>query len=152
MTTSNLAPGYILVEGYPTVDDYVHLRRASGLTPKNAAQASAAIRGSWHGAYVAEEATPTKAVAMGRVIGDGGWYFLIADMVTLPEHQRKGLGDVVLKNLLAKIEANAAEGTAYVTLGADPPGRKLYARNGFQETMPDVMGMGLLMEIPRKDD
>jgi len=33
---------------------------------------------------------------MGRVIGDGGWYFHIVDMAVLPEHQRRGLGDAVL--------------------------------------------------------
>jgi GNAT superfamily N-acetyltransferase len=142
MGESKIAAGYVLVEGYPSVGDYLHLRTASGLTPKNEEQAHAAIKGSWHGAYIAEEATPTKAVAMGRVIGDGGWYFLIADMVTLPDHQRKGFGDAILKNLLANIKSRAAEGRAYVTLGADPPGRKLYLKNGFKETMPDVMGMG----------
>ncbi|WP_370260313.1 hypothetical protein [Cryobacterium sp. TMT3-29-2] len=29
---------------------------------------------------------------MGRIIGDGGWYFHIADMATLPEFQGRGLG------------------------------------------------------------
>ncbi|RWA04267.1 hypothetical protein EKO27_g10835 [Xylaria grammica] len=140
-----LPAGYVLVEGYPSVDDYLKLRAAS-LTPKTPEQASAAIKGSWYGVYIAEEATPTKAVAMGRVVGDGGWYFLIADMVTAPEHQRKGLADVVLKTLLARIKSLAAKGKAYVTLGADPPGRKLYLKNGFTETMPKVMGMGLLIE------
>ncbi|KAI3326193.1 putative GNAT family N-acetyltransferase [Xylariaceae sp. AK1471] len=147
MATCNLAAGYVLVEGYPSIEDYLHLRTASGLSPKTPEQASAAIKGSWHGAYVAEEATPTKAIAMGRVVGDGGWYFLIADMATLPEHQRKGLGDAILKILLAKIKSHAAEGMAYVALGADPPGRKLYLKNGFKETMPEVVGMSLQMEI-----
>lgn len=44
---------------------------------------------------------------MGRIIGDGGWYFLIADMATLPEHQRKGLGSVVMKHLLAYIRVKS---------------------------------------------
>jgi len=69
---NNLPAGYILVEGYPSVDDYMHLRAASGLTPKNREQTTAAIKGSWYGVYVAEEKEPSRAVAMGRVIGDGG--------------------------------------------------------------------------------
>jgi hypothetical protein len=28
---------------------------------------------------------------MGRVIGDGGWYFHVVDMAVLPEHQRRDL-------------------------------------------------------------
>ena len=48
-----------------------------------------------------------QAVAMGRVIGDGGWYFHIADMATLPAHQHKGIGRTVLDALLQRIHAEA---------------------------------------------
>ncbi|KAI1425051.1 hypothetical protein F5Y12DRAFT_784979 [Xylaria sp. FL1777] len=145
MAANNLPKGYALVEGFPSVEDYLHLRSVC-ITPKTPEQAAGCCKGSWYGVYIVEEAAPTKPVAMGRVVGDGAWYFLIADMVTLPEHQRKGLGDVILKQLLATIKARAAKGTTYVTLGADEPGRKLYLKNGFQETMPKVMGMSLLVE------
>jgi GNAT superfamily N-acetyltransferase len=83
---------------------------------------------------------------MGRIIGDGGWYFHIADMATLPEHQRKGLGQVIIRELLAYIKANAPLGEGsepYVTLLADVPGRKLYAKHGFVETAPVTVGMSL---------
>jgi GNAT superfamily N-acetyltransferase len=85
---------------------------------------------------------------MGRIIGDGGWYFHIADMAVLPAHQRKGLGDAVLKHLMAYIKAHAPQdGTgAYVTLFADAPGRRLYQRNGFVDTMPSGQ-MGMMMPM-----
>lgn len=146
MIAAGMPPGYLLCEGYPNVDDYVHLRRAAGLTPKNAEQAAAAIRGSWAGYFVAEAARPDTAIAMGRIVGDGGWYFIIADMAVLPAHQRRGLGDVILKNLLARIRDQAAGGDAYVTLSADEPGRRLYERNGFQNSMPKEMGMTMVMK------
>ena len=82
---------------------------------------------------------------MGRIIGDGGWYFHIADMAVLPDHQRKGLGDVVLKRLLEEIRVRAADGEPYVTLFADGPGRRLYAKNGFLEAAPEQMGMQMLL-------
>ena len=50
-------------------------------------------------------------VGMGRIIGDGGWYFYIADMAVLPDHQLKGLEDVILKTLLARIRREAPRGT-----------------------------------------
>ncbi|KAI1173815.1 hypothetical protein F4777DRAFT_556388 [Nemania sp. FL0916] len=146
MAANNLPTGYRLVEGYPSIEDYLNLR-SSCLSPKPLEQSRVALKGSWYGAYVVDETTtPPEAVAMGRVIGDGGWYFLIADIMTLPEHQRKGLGDAVFKNLLAGIKSRAVKGTAYISLGADLPGRKLYQRNGFKETMPKVMGMSMLLE------
>ncbi|KAI8946488.1 putative GNAT family N-acetyltransferase [Xylaria longipes] len=149
MASSDLLPtGYVLVEGYPSVEDYLHVRTTSGLRPKTAEQASGSLQGSWYGVYVAEETVPTRAVAMGRIIGDGGWYFLVADMATLPEHQRKGLGNAIMTNLLARVRSHAPKGTAYVVLGADAPGRKLYGKHGFRDTMPAEMGMSLRIEAP----
>ncbi|KAI0120586.1 putative GNAT family acetyltransferase [Xylariales sp. AK1849] len=136
MATKDVPAGYVLQGGaYPSAEDYVLLRTASSLSAKSIEQASAAIKGSWYG----------KAVAMGRVIGDGSWYFIIADMAVLPEHQRRGLGDAILKKLLAQIKSHAVKGSAFVTLSADEPGRKLYLRNGFKDSMPKEMGMGLVL-------
>ena len=145
MSADNSPAGYVIHEGYPSVDDYINLRTASGLTPMNAAQTAAAVKGSWYGCYATTADDPQSAVAMGRVIGDGGWYFLIADMATLPNHQRQGLGDAILKRLLARIKAESAPGNAYVTLMADVPGRKLYQKNGFVDSMPKEMGMVMVM-------
>ncbi|KAG2419905.1 hypothetical protein HFD88_004702 [Aspergillus terreus] len=165
-TQSNLPPGYVLQQGYPSVPAYLHLRSASGLSPRSTPQATAALKGSWYGCYITFNADKklddhdgTDAVAMGRIIGDGGWYFHIADMAVLPGHQRKGLGDAVLKHLIEKIRSVASVGpdpgytgdpsatfTPYVSLLADEPGRKLYARNGFVYTEPHSLGMMLPWE------
>lgn len=128
-----------LVRTPPTLEDYLHLRAASGLTPKTPAQGERALGGSWCWSVVVHRG---RAVAMGRVIGDGGWYFHIADMATLPEHQGRGLGRRVLADLLDQIDAVAPEGP-YVTLMADAPGRRLYESMGFVETAPRSLGMRL---------
>ncbi|GAA1160481.1 GNAT family N-acetyltransferase [Nocardioides aquiterrae] len=129
----------VLVRTPPNLQDYLHLRAASGLTPKSAAEGQGALAGSWCWSVVQRGG---RAVAMGRVIGDGGWYFHIADMATLPEHQGRGLGRRVLDDLLAQISA-AAPAAPYVTLMADAPGRRLYESMGFVETAPESLGMRL---------
>lgn len=131
--------GYTLVTGTPPVAAYLRLRSESGLTPRHEAQAVPALAGTWWGCHVVHDATG-EVVAMGRVIGDGGWYFHVADMATLPDHQRRGLGDLVLSTLLARIGEVAPPG-AFVTLMADPPGRRLYARHGFTEDREASIGM-----------
>ncbi|MBS2937243.1 GNAT family N-acetyltransferase [Nocardioides sp. J2M5] len=128
-----------LVGTPPTLADYLHLRAASGLTPRSEAQGRGAVTGSWRWSVVQHEG---RAVAMGRVIGDGAWYFHIADMATLPEHQGRGLGRRVLADLLAQID-DAAPPDPYVTLMADAPGRRLYESMGFVETAPRSLGMRL---------
>lgn len=146
-----LPPGYRFEPRVPSVAEYRDLRKLSGLTTVTEAQAAPVASGTWYGCHVTyreNEDDKPRAVAMGRIIGDGAWYFLIADMATLPEHQRKGLGSLILKHLLAHIKQNTPEdGTPYINIFADPPGRKLYANNGFvaSETY-DELGMVLLMQ------
>jgi GNAT superfamily N-acetyltransferase len=139
--TKKLPAGYRLLEGPPPVGGYLALRRDSGLSPKTREQAVAALPGSWYACHIVHDATGD-AAGMGRIIGDGGWYFHIVDMAVLPAHQRRGLGDAVLTALLARIREQAPPG-AYINLLADPPGRRLYARHGFVETAPASIGMVL---------
>ena len=139
-----LPDGYQLVDGPPSVTDYLELRVRAGLSPKRDDQAAASLPGSWAACHVLHDGDD-HAVAMGRLIGDGGWYFHVVDMAVLPEHQRLGLGSAVLDDLLEAVRRRAPRG-AYVNLLADPPGRPLYARHGFAETAPDAIGMGLLLD------
>ncbi|GAM34475.1 hypothetical protein EIK77_009923 [Talaromyces pinophilus] len=162
-----LPPGYSLHEGYPPAETYCNLRKSAGLSVRALTQAQAVPSGSWYGCMIKytppssasqdqrDDTTPASAeseiVAMGRIIGDGGWYFVIADMAVSPNHQRKGLGDYVLKALIEKIKSSPVVAGVlesggpkpYVNLLADEPGRKLYERNGFVYTAPHSLGMML---------
>ncbi|MFZ8757169.1 GNAT family N-acetyltransferase [Microbacterium sp. HMH0099] len=126
----------------PTLEDYLDLRRLSGLTPKRPDQGAPALTNSWAWRRIVD--ATGRSVAMGRVVGDGGWYFLVADMATLPDFQRRGLGRRILEGLLAEIREKAPEG-AYVTLLADPPGQALYRSLGFSEPTSGSVTMHLLM-------
>jgi ribosomal protein S18 acetylase RimI-like enzyme len=133
--------GYELSPGAPSVAEYLRLRKEAGLSVKSHDQAVAAIDRAWWAVHVRDE-KHRSAVGMGRVIGDGGWYFHIIDMAVLPEHQRRGIGDAILTALLRHVADNAPGG-AFVSLLADPPGRRLYERHGFVPTAPDSVGMRL---------
>jgi GNAT superfamily N-acetyltransferase len=152
-----LPPGYAIHQGVPPVAAYRRLRaEAGGLSLKSEQQAAGVARGTYYGCYVVFTPPTSKdveagcksvtdiapeIVGMGRIIGDGAWYFHIADMAVLPSYQRKGLGDAILDHLLQHIRTHAAEGEEpYVTLFADPPGRKLYAKHGFVEST-ESLGM-----------
>jgi hypothetical protein len=83
-----LPHGYTIVHEAPDIASYVRIRAESGLTIINEEQARAAVAGTFKFVHVSYEGKP---VGMGRVVGDGGWYFMIADMAVLPAHQRLGL-------------------------------------------------------------
>lgn len=142
----SLPTGYTLHSGYPSTSEYLHLRSTAGLSTKSPSQAAAIPSGSWYGCYITFDGTngEPQLVGMGRVIGDGGWYFHIADMAVHPEHQRKGLGDVILKSILWKINQEApSDGKPYISLFADEAGRRLYHKNGFEDSAPAALGMVL---------
>lgn len=120
---------YILVEGMPQVQDYMRLRAESGLTPKTAAASEASIAGTWYGCHIT--LTNGEPVAMGRIFGDGGWYYVIADIATLPDHQRQGLASTTMHRLLHVLRSRADPGS-FITLTADPPGVKLYEKFGLR--------------------
>jgi len=146
VTAADLGPDYTLTSGPPEPEDYLRLREQAGLGPRRPEQAQAAVRGGWAAVHVVHR--DDGPVGMGRVIGDGGWYFHIVDMAVLPEHQRRGLGDTILSALLGLIRDRAPAG-AWVTLLADPPGRRLYTRHGFRETAPHSLGMALTLDESR---
>lgn len=140
-----LPEGYSFVEQPPFIDTYLALRRISGLSPKSPAQGRGALSGSWAWctvAYTPPNTNQQEIVAMSRVFGDGGWYFVVADMGVLPDHRRKGLAEAMLRRLLNKIRTNAPP-NALITLSADKMGRALYKKCGFVETAPLSIGMWL---------
>ncbi len=117
-------PSYRLVGAAPSIDDYLKMTTGSGLSSRTREQGVAAIAGSWAFRYVVGPGG--EPVGMGRIVGDGGWYFVVADMATLPDHQRRGIGGAILGSLLEEIRTRAPGGGAYVSLTADQPGRRLY--------------------------
>lgn len=136
-----LPPGYQQSAEPPTSAEYVRLRQVSGLSPRTPEQAAGALANSW--AWTTVRTAEGDLAAMGRTLGDGTWYFHLADIATDPAHQRQGLGRAVMEDLIARIEA-AAPPHPYITLLADPPGQRLYRSLGFVDSTPS-----LGMRLPR---
>ena len=138
---ARLPEGCRLLWEPPRSPEYLRLRRISGLSPRTPEQATGALMASWAWAIVRDR--DGDLAAMGRVIGDGTWYFHLADVATDPDHQRRGLGRAVVEDLIARIDA-AAPTHPYITLLADPPGQSLYRSLGFVDSDPS-----LGMRLPR---
>jgi ribosomal protein S18 acetylase RimI-like enzyme len=143
---AELLPGrFVLVPLAPRLAEYQQFRGSAGLRERTDAQAIGALRGSW--AFCHIRAPGGAVVAMGRVVGDGGWLFTIADVATLPGYRRRGLGGRVLSWLLAQIAARAPKDPD-VTLVADPSARGWYERAGFRKVVAPF-GVGMQMVLAR---
>ena len=77
-------------------------------------------------------------VAMGRVVGDGGLNFEIVDVAVDPEHHGRGIGRLIMEQIMGFMESSAPQG-AYITLMADVP--VLYEKFGFKLSRPGSEGM-----------
>lgn len=129
----------------PTVEDYIEIRLAAGLSRKSVEAAQIGLSNTLCAVIVYSGARP---VGIGRVIGDGGCFFEIVDIAVEPEHQKKGLGDMIMEGLMAYINDKAPD-TAYVSLMADHGTPEFYKRFGFQASLPPEKS-GMSLRINRK--
>lgn len=73
-----------------------------------------------------------KIVGMARMIGDMGLDYYIKDVVVRPEYQHKGIGKMMINELLKFVNDNGVSGTdIFVELCAMPDKIPFYERFGF---------------------
>ena len=128
---------YTLVERFPDADEYRRLRVAAGLSARSAEAAARGLPNTLYGVSVLQGG---RVLGMGRVIGDGGCFFVVTDIGVEPAHQRRGLGKRIMAALDGWLRANAPV-SSNVSLFADGEARRLYAQYGFVETGPVSVGM-----------
>ena len=134
--------GYALKAETPSDEEYLRLRVAAGLSRKSPEGAAIGLANSWHAVVVRHGG---EVVGMGRVIGDGGLFFMVVDIAVEPVHQGRGLGKAIMAALVERLRT-AAPSRAHVALIADGEAHRLYAQYGFTLTAPG--GVGMQMVIP----
>lgn len=128
---------YSILHEIPSVETYRALRSGSGLSGKTIEAAERGLPRSLFAVQVVDGATP---IGMGRVVGDGGCFFQVVDIAVLKEHQGKGIGKMIMGEILKYIEQSVPE-SGYVSLIADGKAHQLYAHFGFVHTAPGSVGM-----------
>ena len=73
-----------------------------------------------------------RIVAMARMVGDLGLEYYIKDVVVRPEYQGKGIGRLLIGELMAFIDRSSVKGTTvFAELAAMPAKAKFYEKLGF---------------------
>ncbi|KZO96866.1 hypothetical protein CALVIDRAFT_536785 [Calocera viscosa TUFC12733] len=157
---------YTLSHALPRPATYRHLRTSCGLSDKStqacllglprsvfcvlvladpapgSANTPASTRAKEEGEGEGEQPDP-RAVGIGRLIGDSALFLQIVDIAVLPAHQKRGLGKLIMRELMRWVEEHVPE-TGYVSLIADGEARRLYSGFGFVETEKEgSVGMAL---------
>lgn len=120
---------------------YQFLREHSGLSPKTEEAARLGMENSLCCVAILDEDNDNEVVGMGRIVGDGACHCQVVDICVLPEHQKKGLGKLIMQKLDEYMNSNLPD-SCYVSLIADGVAFQLYAQYGFKEVWPASRGMG----------
>ena len=81
-----------------------------------------------------------KMIGMASVVGDGLLINYVQDVIVHPEHQKKGVGDLLMQAVMSYLHAHAI-GNSDVALICAPGKEGFYQRYGFNVFTPDKPGM-----------
>jgi GNAT superfamily N-acetyltransferase len=126
-----------LVERVPTADEYLALREAVGWGRPSTDAVSAALASSL---FCVCLYSGKRLIGCGRVIGDGGLYFYIQDVIVLPGYQRRGYGRHIMTALMDYVRGHAGQG-AFIGLMAAQGVASFYEPFGFRERPAERPGM-----------
>lgn len=131
--------GYSVVKQPPSPETYCELRKKAGLSPKSLETAQKALPNTSFGCSIIDNDTNT-VVGMGRLVGDDAAFLTVVDIAVLPEHQKKGLGKLIMETLMNHVNEHVNP-DCYVSLIADGDASFLYAKFGFVSTLPKSQSM-----------
>lgn len=86
-------------------------------------------------------------LGMGRIVGDGAIYLHIQDVIVRPEYQRKGIGSLIMKELLSFAEKSGGKHTN-IGLMCSKGREEFYKDFGFIERPNENFGAGMFKILP----
>jgi len=128
---------FTLVKRLPTVAEMKAFLTAVGWDNVDDEATATALNTSLFGCVVLFKEKP---IGCGRVIGDGGIYFYIQDIIVLPEYQGRGIGKMIMNEVMEYIN-RTAKPNAFIGLMSAKDKAGFYAKFGFAERPPGRPGM-----------
>jgi GNAT superfamily N-acetyltransferase len=126
-----------LLERPPTVREYRRLRAAVGWGEVSDEGLNAGLASALYSCVVVHEGA---VVACARIVGDGGMYFYVQDVIVMPGFHGQGLGARVMEGVMGYLDEHARPG-AFVGLMAAQNAEGFYERYGFHRRPDDRPGM-----------
>jgi ribosomal protein S18 acetylase RimI-like enzyme len=131
---------YKMTENSLDYETYFALRESVGWYNFSREQAEKALRNSYYSVVVHDN---EQSIGMGRVVGDG-MYFTIVDIVVKPEFQGRGIGTLIMQNILKYIEEGmCSESRVSVQLLSEIGKEAFYIKQGFKLVPHEFCGPAL---------
>lgn len=122
----------------PDSKEYIDLRLAAGLNPKEDSVVKTALSHTIFSVIIRGDAS--ELIGMGRIIGDGGCFFQIVDLIVKPSHQDQEIDDIILHEILEYLDKNAPKDADIIVM-ADLSNIKFYQEHDFKLVYPELYGM-----------
>ena len=134
------------IENSITPEEYNNLRNSVGWDSKDEKVIQDAIKNS---VIVKKVIVNDKVVAMARAIGDG-LYYLIVDVVVNQQYQRKGIGKILIEEIVKEVYNKTKEGQkASINLIPMQGKEAFYEKCGFSKIPFDYTGYGMIRRIEK---
>lgn len=140
------APGYRIEERPIETAEYLFLRGSTNWSEVSPGQVKRALSGDLYSVCALMDSQP---VGMARVIGDGAIYFYVQDLIVLPDHQKKGLGRLLMEHVEHYLKNHAPKG-AFVGLMAARDTESFYMKFGYQVRPENRPGMFKYINMSKK--
>lgn len=124
--------------------EYNELRNSVGWDSKDEELIIEAIKNS---AIMKKILVDNKTVGMARAIGDG-LYYLIVDVVVNKEYQGKGIGKILIDEIVKEVYNKTKDGQkASINLISMQGKEEFYEKCGFRKIPFDYTGYGMIRRI-----
>jgi len=131
-----------------SVADFNNLRKSAGWKEIEENQAFIGIQNS---AFIITAVHDEKVVAFARVVSDGGYVVIVAEVAVLPEYQGKGIGTTMMQKVMDYVNNYLQEGQhVIVGLFASTGKENFYEKFGFETRPNKELGAGMSQFIYHK--
>jgi GNAT superfamily N-acetyltransferase len=126
----------------PSPEEFNHLRQLAGWPVFESSIIQKAFANTFFSVCILDEGKGI--IGMGRVIGDNAIYLHIQDVIVHPEYQRKGVGKMIMDELMKYTEATAEKNTM-IGLMCSKGREAFYKGFGFIERPNEKFGAGMVI-------
>ena len=134
------------VENTITAKEYNELRSSIGWDLKDENIIETALQNS---VIVKKVTIDNQTIGMARAIGDG-LYYLIVDVVVHKDYQGKGIGKLLIEEIVKFVEDKTREGQrASINLISMKDKEEFYEKCGFRKIPFDYTGYGMIRKIEK---
>ena len=134
------------IEDNITPEEYNQLRNSVGWDSKDINVIEKALKSS---AIIKKVMIDNKTIGMARTIGDG-LYYLVVDVVVNKDYQGKGIGKILIEEIVKDIYNKMKEGQKVsINLMSMQGKEEFYEKCGFRKVPFDYIGYGMIRRIEK---